>query len=86
VKEWRHSPRDDEVVETGSTGVRAEAYYDHYKTTGVLPYYHSDIQGVFEVANRPDGHGKCAQAVVKFSNTKTPLDGLTVLGDAMWKD
>ena len=60
--------------------------YDHYKSTGVLPYYHSDIQGVFEVANRPDGHGKCAQAVVKFSNTKTLLDGFTVLGDAMWKD
>jgi galactosylceramidase len=60
--------------------------YDHYKTIGVLPYYHSDIQGVFEVVNRPDGKGRCAQAVVKFSNTKTPLDGFTVLGDAAWKD
>jgi galactosylceramidase len=52
----------------------------------VLPYYHSDIQGVFEVANRPDGKGKCAQAVVKFTNTKTALDGFTILGDATWKD
>ncbi|MGA2496290.1 MAG: galactosylceramidase [Tepidisphaeraceae bacterium] len=60
--------------------------YDHYKKTGVLPYYHSDIHGVFEVVNRPDGKGKCAQATVKFARTKTPLDGFTVIGDAGWKD
>jgi galactosylceramidase len=60
--------------------------YDHYKKTGVLPYYHSDIHGVFEVADRPDGKGKCLQTVVKFKNTKTPLDGFTILGDAAWKD
>ena len=60
--------------------------YEHYPTTGVLPLYHADIQGVFEVANRADGNGKCAQAVVQFTNTKTPLDGLTVLGDASWTD
>ena len=60
--------------------------YDHYKRTGVLPYYHSDIQGVFEVADRPDGQGKCLQTVVKFKNTKTPLDGFTILGDTAWKD
>jgi len=51
-----------------------------------LPLYHSDIQGVFEVANRADGDGRCVQAVVSFTKTKTSLDGLTVLGDATWKD
>ena len=60
--------------------------YDHYEKTGVLPYYHSDIQGVFEVADRPEGQGRCLQAVVKFKNTKTPLDGFTILGDAAWQD
>lgn len=60
--------------------------YDHYRKTGVLPYYHSDIHGVWEVAERPDGNGKCAHAVVKFANTKTPLDGFTILGDAGWTD
>ena len=60
--------------------------YDHYAKTGVLPYYQSDIQGVFEVAVRPDGQGKCLQPVVKFRNTKNVLDGFTVLGDANWKD
>ena len=60
--------------------------YDHYTKTGVLPYYHSDIHGVFEVVGRPDGKGQCAQAAVKFTNTKTALDGFTVVGDADWKD
>ena len=60
--------------------------YDHYRKTAVLPYYHSDIHGVFEVAARPDGKGQCVQAVIPFRNTKTPLDGFTVLGDAAWKD
>lgn len=60
--------------------------YDDYETTGVLPKYQSDIDGVFEVGNRADGNGKCLQAVVKFSRTKTPLDGLTIVGDANWKD
>ena len=60
--------------------------YDHYAKTGVLPYYQCDIQGVFEVADRPDGQGKCLQAVVKFRNTKNALDGFTVLGDAGWQD
>ncbi len=60
--------------------------YEHCKKTGTLPYYQSDIDGVFEVANRTDGKGKCLQSVVKFSRTKTPLDGFTVLGDANWKD
>lgn len=60
--------------------------YDHYKKVGVLPYYHSDINGGFEVADRPDGMGKCARAVLRFTNTAKPLDGFTILGDASWQD
>jgi len=60
--------------------------YDHYRKTKVLPYYHSDIQGVFEVASCPDGKGQCVQAVTRFARTKTALDGFTVVGDAQWKD
>lgn len=60
--------------------------YDHYRATGVLPYYHSDIQGVFEVAARPDGKGQCARGVIPFNKKNVPVDGFTIVGDAGWKD
>lgn len=60
--------------------------YEGYPNAGVLPKYHADIQGIFEVGRRPDGQGQGLHSVVKFTNTKTPLDGFTVLGDASWQD
>lgn len=60
--------------------------YDHYARAGILPYYHSDIDGVFEVADRPDGLRRCVHAVVQFADTKKPLDGFTILGDAAWNN
>lgn len=58
--------------------------YERYAKTGALPLYQSDIHGVFEVADRSDGQGRCLQAVDRFSNTKTVLDGFTIIGDAGW--
>jgi galactosylceramidase len=60
--------------------------YDHYRSTGVLPYYHSDIHGIFEVVARPDGQGQCARGVIPFNKKGVPVDGFTIMGDAGWKD
>ena len=60
--------------------------YDHDTKVGAVPRYHSDIQGVFEVAERPDGKGRCLQAIVPFNSTKNQVDGFTVVGDGTWRD
>ena len=59
---------------------------------GFSPKYMSDIQGVFEVAKRPDGKGKCLRQVV----VKAPIywqgtvngkaNHSAILGDEQWTD
>jgi galactosylceramidase len=58
--------------------------YDHYKKTGVLPYYLSDIDGIIEVVNRPDGKGKCAKEVVTKKSSGSNY--FSIIGDVNWKD
>jgi len=41
--------------------------YDHYTNSalwGYTPYYNVDVQGVFEITERPDGTGQCLRQVV----------------------
>ena len=46
-------------------------YYDDFhgytsgKAWGYLPHYLADITGIFEIADRPDGTGKCVRQVLK---------------------
>jgi galactosylceramidase len=63
--------------------------YDHYTNSeqwGYLPYYNVDVEGVFEIADRPDGTGKCLRQVVpqlpnSWGSTWAPE---TMLGDVNW--
>ena len=65
--------------------------YDHYtdpKLWGYMPYYNVDLTGVFEIANRPDGSGKCLRQVLAQKSNAwggewTPL---SMLGDQNWTD
>jgi len=55
---------------------------------GSLPHYTADIAGVFEIAERPDGAGRCLRQVVTGGSQSwapewTPY---TILGDPDWKD
>lgn len=65
--------------------------FDHYRVAsnfGYLPHYTADIVGVFEIANRPDGRGKCLRQVVnhKVTSWAPEWKPYTVLGDARWTD
>jgi galactosylceramidase len=63
--------------------------YDHYTNSeqwGYLPYYNVDVEGVFEIADRPDGTGKCLRQVVpqipnSWGSTWAPE---SMLGDVNW--
>ena len=65
--------------------------YDHYtqpELWGHMPYYNIDVEGVFEITNRPDGTGKCLRQVVpqipnSWGGTWAPE---TMLGDMNWTD
>ena len=65
--------------------------YDHYASPalwGHMPYYNVDIEGVFEITNRPDGTGKCLRQVVpqlpnSWGGTWAPE---TMVGDINWTD
>ena len=65
--------------------------YDHYtqpELWGHMPYYNIDVEGVFEITNRPDGTGKCLRQVVpqipnSWGGTWAPE---TMLGDMSWTD
>jgi galactosylceramidase len=64
-----------------------ESYKDA-KVWGYLPHYTADIDGVFEIADRPDKKGKCLRQVVEAGSQGwapewTPY---TILGDQNWKD
>jgi galactosylceramidase len=65
--------------------------FDHYgdaKTWGYLPHYTADICGVFELADRPDGRGKCLRQVVtrKAQSWAPEWMPYTILGDSQWTD
>jgi galactosylceramidase len=68
--------------------------YDHYTTTyatdakpwGYLPYYDCDIDGVFEIAERPDGTGKCLRQVVGTAANSWAPEWMpyTIIGNSAW--
>jgi galactosylceramidase len=65
--------------------------FDHYtnpKLWGYLPYYTADICGGFEIADRPDGPGKCLRQVIdKAANSWAPeWSPYTIIGDEKWSD
>ena len=65
--------------------------FDSYKNPGewgYLPHYTADLSGAFELADRPDGKGKCLRQVAA---TRSQAWGgewcpCTVFGDAAWTD
>jgi galactosylceramidase len=65
--------------------------FDHYsnpKSWGYLPHYTADICGGFEIADRPDGNGKCLRQVIgaKAQSWAPEWMPYTVIGDRTWKD
>ncbi|MGD0390513.1 MAG: galactosylceramidase, partial [Tepidisphaeraceae bacterium] len=65
--------------------------FDHYaepKRWGCLPHYTADVCGVFEIAERPDGRGKCLRQVVarKAQSWAPEWMPYTIIGDAGWTD
>jgi galactosylceramidase len=64
--------------------------YDHYgdfTAVGYRPYYHADIAGTFELAERPDGTGQCLHQVVVLpaqSWAPEPSGPYTIVGDGTW--
>jgi galactosylceramidase len=65
--------------------------FDHYtepRLWGYLPYYTADICGVFEIADRPDGNGKCLRQVLdrKAQSWAPEWMPYTVLGDSSWTE
>jgi len=66
--------------------------YDHYGdfvAVGYRPYYHADIAGTFELAERPDGAGQCLQQVVENPAqawAPEPSGPYTIVGDDAWAD
>ena len=62
--------------------------YSDPKQWGWLPHYTADIAGVFELADRPDGAGKCLRQVVgrKPQSWAPEWMPYTIVGDQDWKD
>jgi len=62
--------------------------YNQPKAWGWLPHYTADIYGAFEIADRPDGRGKCLRQVVPTRAISWAPDWLpyTILGDEHWQD
>ncbi len=62
--------------------------YTNAKDWGYLPHYTADIAGIFEIANRPEGKGKClCQVIESGSQSWAPeWNPYTILGDKNWKD
>jgi galactosylceramidase len=55
---------------------------------GYLPHYTADIDGVFELADRPDGGGKCLRQVVDHKAQSWAPEWMpyTIIGDRNWSD
>ncbi len=62
--------------------------YTSPKDWGWLPRYTADIAGVFEIAERPDGKGKCLRQTVPMHNLSWAPEWqpYTILGDDQWGD
>jgi galactosylceramidase len=65
--------------------------FDHYsdaKAFGYLPHFTADIDGGFEITDRPDGAGKCLRQVVdqKAQSWAPEWMPYTVIGDEKWTD
>jgi len=65
--------------------------FDHYadaQSFGYLPHYTADIDGIFEIADRNDGAGKCLRQVIdKRAQSWAPeWMPYTILGDRDWAD
>jgi galactosylceramidase len=65
--------------------------FDEYTSPeqfGWLPHYTADIAGVFEIAGRPGGTGKCLRQVTgeKPQSWAPEWMPYTILGDADWQD
>lgn len=55
---------------------------------GYLPHYTADICGAFEIAERPDGEGKCMRQVVPVPTISWAPDWkhYSIIGDYAWTD
>lgn len=62
--------------------------YKHPEQFGYLPRYTADICGAFEIADRPDGKGKCVRQVVPVPTISWAPDWkyYSIIGDSAWKD
>lgn len=62
--------------------------YTDPQARGYLPRYTADIAGAFEIADRPDGKGKCMQQKVEQPTISWAPDWnpYTILGDSAWHD
>lgn len=60
--------------------------YKDPKKYGYLPRYTADIIGAFEIADRPDGKGKCMQQVVSTPAISWAPDWnyYSIIGDSAW--
>ena len=63
--------------------------FDEYTTPqqwGYLPHYTADIASVFEIADRPDGPGKCLRQVTPLPPQSWAPEWMpyTILGDPNW--
>ncbi|MGA1978694.1 MAG: galactosylceramidase [Bacteroidales bacterium] len=69
-------------------------YYDTFdeykdpKIFGYLPHYTADIDGVFEITERPNNKGKCLRQVVSDGAQSWAPEWMpyTIIGDRNWKD
>ena len=55
---------------------------------GYLPHYAADIDGIFEIAERPDKTGKCLRQVVSQKPQSWAPEWMpyTIIGDEHWQD
>lgn len=62
--------------------------YEHPEQYGYLPRYTADIYGSFEIADRPDGQGKCMHQAVPVPAISWAPDWkpYTIIGDSAWTD
>jgi galactosylceramidase len=62
--------------------------YSSPKQFGYLPHYTADIAGIFEIAERPDGTGKCLRQVIAKKPQSWAPEWMpyTILGDEHWQD
>ncbi|MDO4172613.1 MAG: galactosylceramidase [Prevotellaceae bacterium] len=62
--------------------------YSNPEEWGCLPHYTADINGAFELVDRPDGKGRCVRQVVPAPTICWAPDWhcYTILGDSAWRD